>query len=165
MENEVKIDATEESGEKVYIYYDSRNGCGAIIETATNKLIAGTSGGFIPNTVVEIGQLAYNKQAPGNGNLVIPSSVKIIGAQAFFDSQELRKVTIPSSVTSIGSYGFAECSLLQEVIVNATVPPTLGQYAFSSNYAGRKIKVPAASLQRYKTAPGWKSYASSIVAQ
>ena len=74
-------------------------------------------------------------------------------------------MTIPSSVTSIGSYGFAECSLLQEVIVNATVPPTLGQYAFSSNYAGRKIKVPAASLQRYKTAPGWKSYASSIVAQ
>ena len=147
------------------IHYDSRNGCGAIIETATNKLIAGTSGGFIPNTVVEIGQLAYNKQAPGNGNLVIPSSVKIIGAQAFFDSQTLKKVTIPSSITSIGSYAFAECSLLQEVIVNATVPPTLGQYAFSSNYAGRKIKVPAASLQRYKTAPGWKSYASSIVAQ
>lgn len=147
------------------IHYDSRNGCGAIIETATNKLIAGTSGGFIPNTVVEIGQLAYNKQAPGNGNLVIPSSVKIIGVQAFFDSQTLKKVTIPSSITSIGSYAFAECSLLQEVIVNATVPPTLGQYAFSSNYAGRKIKVPAASLQRYKTAPGWKSYASSIVAQ
>ena len=147
------------------IHYDSRNGCGAIIETATNKLIAGTSGGFIPNTVVEIGQLAYNKQAPGSGNLVIPSSVKIIGVQAFFDSQTLKKVTIPSSITSIGSYAFAECSLLQEVIVNATVPPTLGQYAFSSNYAGRKIKVPAASLQRYKTAPGWKSYASSIVAQ
>lgn len=147
------------------IYYDSRNGCGAIIETATNKLIAGTSGGFIPNTVVEIGQLAYTGQAPGSGNLVIPSSVRIIGAQAFFDCQTLKKVTIPSSVTSIGSYGFAECSLLQEVIVNATVPPTLGQYAFSSNYAGRKIKVPAASLQRYKTAPGWKSYASSIVAQ
>ena len=148
------------------IYYDSRNGCGAIIETATNKLIAGTSGGFIPNTVVEIGQLAYTGQAPGSGNLVIPSSVKIIGAQAFFDCQTLKKVTIPSSVTSIGSYGFAECSLLQEVIVNATVPPTLGQYAFSGNYAsGRKIKVPAASLQRYKTAPGWKSYASSIVAQ
>lgn len=147
-------------------YYDSRNGCGAIIETATNKVIAGTKSGFIPNTVVEIGQLAYTKQAPGSGNLVIPSSVQIIYAQAFFDNQALQKVTIPSSVTRIDMAAFANCTILKEVIVNATVPPTLGEYVFADNYSsGRSIKVPAASLQAYKTAPGWSTYAASIISQ
>ena len=147
-------------------YYDSRNSCGAIIETATNKVIAGTRGGFIPNTVVEIGALAYYAQAPGGGNLVIPSSVQIIGSRAFMNDQVLQKVTIPSSVTRIDSYAFASCTILKEVIVNATVPPILGQYAFADNYAsGRLIKVPASSLQDYLTAPGWSTYAASIVAQ
>lgn len=146
-------------------YYDSRNNCGAIIETATNKVIAGTKGGFIPNTVVEIGQLAYTKQAPGSGNLVIPSSVQIIDAQAFRDNQALQKVTIPASVTEIKAYAFADCSILKEVIVNATVPPTLGNYAFASNYSPRYIKVPSGYVNTYKNAPGWSNYANSIISQ
>ena len=147
------------------MYYDSRNGCGAIIETSINKVIAGTKDGFIPNTVVEIGQLAYTKQAQGSGNLVIPSSVQIIGSQAFMDNQALQKVTIPSSVTEINAYAFAYCSILKEVIVNATVPPTLGNYAFASNYSTRYIKVPAGYVNTYKNAPGWSNYANSIISQ
>lgn len=59
-----------------------------------------------------------------------------------------------------------------EVIVNAVIPPNLypeqntGIYnQFENNAPGRKIKVPAKSLQAYKTAPGWSDYADDIIAQ
>ena len=40
-------------------YYDSRNNCNAIIETATNKLVSASSSTIIPNTVTEIGWDAF----------------------------------------------------------------------------------------------------------
>ena len=39
--------------------YDSRNDCNAIIETATNKLIAGCKNTVIPNSVTSIGEYAF----------------------------------------------------------------------------------------------------------
>ena len=39
--------------------YDSRNGCNAIIETATNTLIAGCQNTIIPNSVTSIGDYAF----------------------------------------------------------------------------------------------------------
>lgn len=47
-----------------------------------------------------------------------------------------------------------------------TTPPiTASNNNFNNNAPGRKIKVPAASLQKYKTASGWSVYADSIVSQ
>ena len=45
-----------ESGNTVY---DSRNNCNAIIETATNTLIAGCQSTIIPNSVTSIGNFAF----------------------------------------------------------------------------------------------------------
>ena len=39
--------------------YDSRNGCNAIIETASNTLIAGCQNTIIPNSVTSIGNMAF----------------------------------------------------------------------------------------------------------
>ena len=57
--------------------YDSRENCNAIIETASNTLIAGCM------------------------NTTIPSSVTSIGGGAFYGCSGLTSVTIPNSVTSI----------------------------------------------------------------
>ncbi len=125
-------------------FYDSRNNCNAIIETSTNSLICG----FALTT--------------------IPSSVTEIYDSAFRGITTLTSITIPSSVNDIGYYAFGDCTNLTEVIVNATTPPTLqgnGSTVFYNNASGRLIKVPAASLSAYQTAPGWSDYASSIVAQ
>lgn len=65
--------------------YDSRDNCNAIIETATNTLIAGCKTTTIPNSVTSIGNWA------------------------FADCRSLTSVTIPNSVTSIGSYAFSGC--------------------------------------------------------
>jgi hypothetical protein len=69
--------------EKENTVYDSRNDCNALIETATNTLIAGCR------------------------NTTIPEGITSIGDDAFSACRELTSVTIPESVTSIGYNVFA----------------------------------------------------------
>jgi len=91
-----------DSGNKVY---DSRDTCNAIIETASNTLIAGSY------------------------NTVIPSSVTSIGEGAFsgllFDA-----FSIPNNVISIGEYAFQGCYYLQSVAFQSI--PDVGEDAFYS---------------------------------
>ena len=94
----------------------------------------------------------------------IPDSVTSIGNSAFKNCSSLTSVTIPDSVTSIGFGAFWYCNSLTSVYCEATTPPTLdGSYVFDSNKSGRKIYVPAESVEAYKSAAGWSEYASYIV--
>ena len=146
-------------------YYDSRNSCNAIIETATNELIQGCKYTFIPSSVTSIGDCAFFRYE-GLTSITIPSSVISIGYRTFELCTSLPSITIPSSVTSIKSRAFNNCSRLSEVIVNAVVPPTLGADVFEYyGNANLQIKVPAESLQAYKTADKWSYYADRIVSQ
>ena len=71
--------------------YDSREGCNAIIETATNTLIR------------------------GSGNTIIPNGVTSIMEYAFNGCTGLTSITIPNSVTSIGRYAFRNCKELTDI--------------------------------------------------
>jgi hypothetical protein len=85
--------------------YDSRNNCNAIIETATNTLIAGCMNTTIPNSVTYIGEGAFS----GCSNLTtinIPNSVTDIGNYAFSNCFNLTTINIPNSVTNIGCQAF-----------------------------------------------------------
>jgi hypothetical protein len=106
-------------------YYDSRNDCNAIIETASNTLIASCKNTVIPNTVTSIGNYA------------------------FYNCYGLTSVTIPSSVTSIGDVAFSGCRF-DAFICKATTPPSLG-YG-NAFYGKNKIYVPYASMDAYKSA-------------
>jgi len=143
--------------------YDSRNNCNAIIETATNKLIAGCRNSTIPNTITSIGNNAFS-HCTGITNIIIPNSVTSIGEYAFYMCSGLASVTIGNSVTTIGQNAFNGCSGLTSVTIEATIPPTLMSNAFGNNASGRKIYVPAANVDTYKTTNGWSSYASYIEA-
>ena len=89
--------------------YDSRNNCNALIETATNLLIAGSNNTIIPNDVVAIASYAFSYCADLK-SITIPSSVKFIEDYAFLGCSGLTSLTIPNSVTSIGSNAFMYCS-------------------------------------------------------
>ena len=98
--------------------YDSRNGCNAIIETASNTLIVGCQNTIIPNSVTSIGEYAFD-DCTGLKSIEIPNSVTSIGQYAFDGCTGLKSIEIPNSVTSIGSSAFYGCSSLTSVVWNA----------------------------------------------
>ncbi len=119
------IDIQVENGNPVY---DSRNNCNAIIETATNKLIAGVYCSVIPDDVVAIGPYAF-KYCDGLESIQIPASVTSIGESAFANCSHLDTINIGEGVTDIGEYAFSYCSALTEVTIPSSVS-SMGKYAF-----------------------------------
>lgn len=130
--------------------YDSRNQCGAIIETATNTLIVGGSGSKVPDGITAIGDYAFSycslthivhartmvsvtntygevvsveasMAADNLGILVLPTTVKSIGKNAFSWCKDILKVDLPFSVTSIDDGAFCGCEKLEEVTLPAAI--------------------------------------------
>lgn len=96
--------------------YDSRNKSNAIIETATNKLIAGCSNTVIPDSVTEIGTDAF-AYCTSLKNIVIPSSVTKIGEDAFYLCTDLSSIVIPNSVKEIVMGAFSGCTGLTSIVI------------------------------------------------
>ena len=97
-------------------------------------------------------------------SVTIPDSVTSIGGWAFCDCTSLTSVTIPDSVTEIGTVAFYGCTSLTNVYCKPTTPPATGSGStFNNNATDRKIYVPMASVEAYKTAAGWSGYADYIV--
>ena len=92
-----------------------------------------------------------------------PNKITSIPEKAFFDCSKLDSIIIPESVTEIGNSVFTRCHYLKMVYCQSTTPPTLGENAFSNISREAKICVPKNSVALYKSANGWKDYASKIV--
>ena len=117
----------------------------------------------IPDSVTTIGEYAFG-YCKSLTSVNIPDSVTEIGECAFAVCASLTSVTIPDSVTSIGERAFYKCTSLTSVFCKATTPPALGGTdVFDYNGSGRKIYVPAGSVNAYKSAEYWSGYASAIV--
>ena len=97
--------------------YDSRYNCNAIIETASNTLIAGCKNTTIPNSVTSIGNYAFSA-CSGLTSINIPNSVITIGDFAFYNCTGLTSITIPNSVTTIGNGAFQGCAELDTLNFN-----------------------------------------------
>ena len=108
--------------------YDSRNECNAIIETASNTLIAGCQNTIIPNSVTSIGNDAFY-ECYSLTSIEIPNSVTSIGWNAFYWCYNLTSIEIPNSVTSIGDEAFSGCSSLTNIEIPNSVT-SIGNRAF-----------------------------------
>ena len=97
-------------------------------------------------------------------SVTFPSALTAIQASSFANCTSLTSVDIPASVTSIGNGAFQSCSALTSVTVRATTPPTLGTNVFDRTNANLVIYVPAESVDAYKAATNWSTYASRIQA-
>ena len=135
--------------------YDSRNDCNAIIETASNTLIAGCQNTIIPNSVTSIGDGAFNGHTSLTG-IEIPNSVTSIGYAAFHYCSRLTSIEIPNSVTSIGNFAFFGCDCLTKITCWATTPPTIDSNTFS-NYSA-DLYVPVGCKSAYQYANYWKNF-------
>ena len=123
--------------------YDSRDGCNAIIETATNALMQGCKNTVIPNTVTTIRQLAF---------CYLP----------------LTSITIPSSVATIENRAFTSCTQLTRITVQRNTPPTINVggsgigyfHSFSNVPTTAEIVVPCGSAAAYRAATGWSNFSN-----
>ena len=115
----------------------------------------------IPDSVTNIGNYAFSS-CSGLITCTLGSGVTSIGGYAFYNCRVLTSIDIPNSVTNIGTSAFYYCTNLSSVTCRPTTPPTLGSSAFDNNAASRKIYVTSESVDDYKAATNWSSYASDI---
>lgn len=72
--------------------YDSRNNCNAIIESSTNKLLAGCKTSAIPDGITSIEAYAFRES--GLKSIHIPASVTKIDSTAFIDNEDCKAITV-----------------------------------------------------------------------
>jgi len=111
----------------------------------------------IPNSVNSIGGGAFYG-CGGLTSVTIGNGVTSIGGGTFQGCTGLTSVTIGNHVTSIGMRAFQGCPLTS-VTIDATTPPTLGNWAFNYvDVSACKLYVPASSASAYKAASTWQSF-------
>lgn len=101
-------------------YIDSRCGCNAIIETATDTLICGCAA------------------------TVVPDGVKVIGVEAFARCGELETINLPEGLETIAEDAFCYCKALKDVVIPSTVK-AIAKNAFADCVGLTKINIPAAT--------------------
>lgn len=127
-------------------YYDSREGCNAIIRKSDNTLLASSRNTVIPKSVKKIGPMAFSRS--GMEHLVIPESVEEIEPYAFYDFviieewPGLKSVSIPTSVKKIGKSAFETCWQLESIEIPGSIT-ALEPNVFSDCYNLKAITLPA----------------------
>ena len=124
--------------EKGNAFYDSREGCNAIIETATNTLLAGCMKTKIPDTVETLADNCFT----GCANLI--------------------SITLPASVSYLGSSCFCDCVNLSDFHIRRMTPPEassawqgiFGWYCNSLEI----IYVPKGTKELYEAVYPWAGY-------
>ena len=119
-------------------YYDSRENCNAIIETATNTLIAGCKNSVIPYGIEHIAKNAFIGTEELK-HITIPATVKSIGAAAFVRNR-ISEIKIPEGVTTLEDYTFQYCENMQYV----TLPQSLTtiEHAALSHCGFNEVVIP-----------------------
>lgn len=120
------------------LYYDSREGCNAIIEKATNTILAGSNNTVIPDGVERIAQEAF-VGAMRLKHPVLPGSLKEIGESAFTHSG-IEGIDIPKGVTRLERYTFQYCENLQRITLPESLT-TIGLGALS-HCAFKEVVIP-----------------------
>ena len=145
-------------------YYDSRNNCNAIIETASNTLITGCKNSTIPNGVTSIGRSAFFG-CSGLTYITIPNSVISIGSGAFegttwYNNQpdglvlagnvvykykgempNNTRIVIKDGTSGIAEDAFSNCANLTSVTIPNSVI-SIGSYAFKQCFGLTSITIP-----------------------
>ena len=114
----------------------------------------------LPGSLTTIGNTAFNG-CSSLQSIQLPGSLTTIGNSAFNGCSSLQSIQLPESLTTIGNSAFNGCTSLQSIIMKSTTPPTLSNTGAIPSTI-RAIYVPDASVEVYKAATNWSSFASKI---
>ncbi|PXV69236.1 putative secreted protein (Por secretion system target) [Dysgonomonas alginatilytica] len=93
-----------------------------------------------------------------NGTVDLPSTLEVIGNNAFNGANLSKGIVLPASLKSIGISAFAN-SQIDKIETHTTTPPTLGATVFTGvNTATCKLYVPEGSVALYQAANQWKDF-------
>ena len=119
----------------------------------------------IPSSVTSIEDNAF-RYCTSLRSIMIPSGITNIKSNAFSMCYALGSISIPSSVTNIGDSAFNSCYGVGAYHIKPTTPPTLASTAVFKNIQPDCVMyVPSESLEAYKTASNWSTYASRMVGE
>lgn len=115
---------------------------------------------IIPNGVTSIGIAAFSN-CRNLTEVVMPSELTSIRYRAFCGCYRLKEVIIPWRVTTIDVEAFDYCDSLSSITVLNTTPPKLVRSSANEQIPrilGKSVSVyvPAESVEKYKSAEGWK---------
>lgn len=98
----------------------------------------------------------------------LPNSIKTLDVYAFNACRKLRSVYIPEGVTSISDYAFQACDSLHEFHIRRVSPLSITDDVFGAPNVRTPIDtqvtlfVPNGSLDAYKNANVWSSFANIV---
>jgi len=147
--------------------YDSRDNCNAIIETESNRLIAGCAVTVVPHSVSTIGKGAF-AGIDNLTSLIIPQGVRSVENYAFSDCMNLKSLSLPNSLTSIGYDVIANggiTDIYSYIIHPFALHPSYGSYDDATCYWGEgynynmiTLHVPLGTKSIYERTEGWTSF-------
>ena len=129
--------------------YDSREGCNAIIDKSTDRLMFGCRNTVIPSSVTDIEEYAF-QGCKNLKEIVIHDSVESIGGHAFQGCEELKEIVIPESVTHIYQYAFGGCTGLEKIVFASSETRIWSKRSFKGCNNLKVIYVPKGSVDYYK---------------
>ena len=98
--------------------YDSRDNCNAVVETATNTIIAGCKNTVFASSLSAIGECAFYG-CDGISSVIIPENITNVGSWAFLDCTDLLSLTVPSTVEDMGLGVFLGCNKIETLDWNS----------------------------------------------
>ena len=122
----------------------------------------GLTSATIGSGLTSVGDFIF-AHCSGITNVSLTEGLTKLGKTMFERCNKLSSVVIPSTIEYIGDNAFINCSGLTSVTCLAENPPELGTSAVFYN-STCPIYVPAESVDAYKSATNWSTYASRIQA-
>lgn len=141
---------------------------------------------FLPSTLTSLGMFAFcdcanlelsslpsgitliNNEAFGSCPKItiseIPAGETALRYGLFYACTSLVSLKLGANITMLANYSLSGCTSLTSLELNSITPPTLESEAFSGSNNIASIKVPSASVDAYKAAPGWSARANIITA-
>ena len=141
------------------VTYDSREDCNAVIETATNELIAGCGATMIPRSVTSIGVRAF--VSCEFTEIFIPNSVTQLKTEAFASCKWLKSIYLPKSVNSIARDTFTGCDNLLDIYLCSEAMIEMSFFSLT-NIGAATLHVPASLVEEYRSSSPWSRFGKIV---
>ncbi len=114
-----------------------------------------------PSTLTIIGEGAFTRCSKLK-SVALPSITEL-AKNAFNNCTSLTNIVLPASLQTIGEKAFNNCTALNAITCWMEDPIALPDNAFPEVvYNNASLKVPVASVEKYKAANGWKKFKNIV---